>query len=731
MDRPDHEKDLELRHGWKHTYEPHSCRHCDWIVIKESELKAGEDLQGHQLSSLSNVYLADSISDAVLARDEGCALFEYLLDEINSKGLSFDILDLDGSRAVYGSFTDGRLKLSHNLDEYDSKSPMRFLNVAVPSGTPTEPLECDPGSPNAFQVARKWISTCLSSHPHCRLPPLPPGTKPFAPTRLLQVGEHGVKLVESSDEGDEAQTWCALSYVWGGDQPVKTTRENLSAHYDNIPFDKLPRTIRDAVRVCRGLDIRYLWVDALCIIQGDEQDLRKELGTMSEIYMHATVTISAAWSTKADDGFLHPRGHWYHYCPPIKLKVNVQTRQRSGTEKREEKSMETTETYAHEHAYVDREWRDDPINSRAWTYQEHILSQRMLLYRSTLLEWGCWTVFDSYGLIDPAIKSTRPYPQLSSKLDPNCSSVLSSSIPWSNIISEYSTRHLSVASDRLPGLSAIARIYHRETGKEYLAGLWREDLPLALCWWADGSTSRGMTQDDYFDAESSFQIPSKGLSDYRALSWSWVSINDAVYALSAANEEEFSPNYRPAPEVKVFRAEVTPAYEGGEFDSVASGYIDIQGPMKEVTASLAAQLLQEKASSPGSVSGLCELNVSVGEQGHEVTVVLDAAPQNEELESMRNGTNMPRMWLLMLAEQAEEDEDEEDEEESSYQLNNETAKGPAYQGLVLREVVQGRSDILRRMGYFACCGDSCDGSSCDDGCSDLRKEFRIRRVTIV
>ena len=131
MDRSGQDRVLRLNHGWKHTYEPHSCRHCDWIVLDEVTLKAGEGLRAHQLSSLSNVYLADSISDALLARDEGCPLFEYLLGELIDSSLSLDILDLDGSKIVYGSLTDRGLKLSHKSD---SIILANVLKVLLPSG---------------------------------------------------------------------------------------------------------------------------------------------------------------------------------------------------------------------------------------------------------------------------------------------------------------------------------------------------------------------------------------------------------------------------------------------------------------------------------------------------------------------------------------------------------------------------------------------------------------------
>jgi len=66
------------------------------------------------------------------------------------------------------------------------------------------------------------------------------------------------------------------------------------------------KTIRDAITVTRDLGIRFLWVDALCIIQDSRKgkDWHREASKMRDVYSNAFVTISAETAMDARQGFL-------------------------------------------------------------------------------------------------------------------------------------------------------------------------------------------------------------------------------------------------------------------------------------------------------------------------------------------------------------------------------------------------------------------------------------------
>ncbi|KAF2633363.1 hypothetical protein BU25DRAFT_328761, partial [Macroventuria anomochaeta] len=73
---------------------------------------------------------------------------------------------------------------------------------------------------------------------------------------------------------------AALSYCrrskGGAAYPIRTTRDSLDTHVAGIRANRMTCVVRDAVEVCQALSIRYLWADALYIIQKDHQDWTRE-----------------------------------------------------------------------------------------------------------------------------------------------------------------------------------------------------------------------------------------------------------------------------------------------------------------------------------------------------------------------------------------------------------------------------------------------------------------------
>ncbi|KAK4139350.1 heterokaryon incompatibility protein-domain-containing protein [Dichotomopilus funicola] len=151
-----------------------------------------------------------------------------------------------------------------------------------------------------------WMDECKSFHCECTRDE---DENPPLPTRLLAVGdENGTAPYLYETQANEIGQYAALSHCWGPPEhlPPRTTRENLGLRRLSIPIEELPPTFSEAVQLCRGLGIPYLWIDSLCIIQDDAADWEREAARMQQVYKNAVLTISADGAVNSRVGLFKP-----------------------------------------------------------------------------------------------------------------------------------------------------------------------------------------------------------------------------------------------------------------------------------------------------------------------------------------------------------------------------------------------------------------------------------------
>ncbi|EUC40189.1 hypothetical protein COCMIDRAFT_67400, partial [Bipolaris oryzae ATCC 44560] len=113
---------------------------------------------------------------------------------------------------------------------------------------------------------------CLSTHKLC-----PISERASIPTQLIEMttcaSGSGLKLRLVSSFNPQRKTYAALTYCWGGPQPMQLSQNNIEFYQESITWRDLPATIRDALETTHRLGVQYLWVDSLCIIQdaGDDK----------------------------------------------------------------------------------------------------------------------------------------------------------------------------------------------------------------------------------------------------------------------------------------------------------------------------------------------------------------------------------------------------------------------------------------------------------------------------
>lgn len=161
-----------------------------------------------------------------------------------------------------------------------------------------------------------------------------------------------------------------LSHCWG--RPTEeekkrfcTTRENYRDRLQGFSYNKLPRTFQDAVRVTRLLGKQYLWIDALCIIQGPDGDWKSEARTMEDVFACAYCTIAASSARGWGDGFLKPNLDF--------LGIGMQ-------------GIPSKPTCACD---FERDVDEGALVKRAWVLQERVLSRRILHFAAAHTYWEC------------------------------------------------------------------------------------------------------------------------------------------------------------------------------------------------------------------------------------------------------------------------------------------------------------------------------------------------------
>ena len=369
---------------------------------------------------------------------------------------------------------------------------------------------------------RRQLQICYDTHDACRL-----SRKDFTPSHLIEISHcssspSGFTLRLTKDIQGSAP-YAALSYCWGGDQELKTTQKTIHAHLKSISQDAIPATISDAVQVAYDLGFRYFWVDALCLIQDlRPNELHTLIAEIPQIYRHASLTIAAYSSEKADQGFLHRRNI---RNIPTESSTSGDLSEHQILIKRLHGRSGLAMMRFYKHASESSGFVG-PIDRRGWTLQERILSRRYLIFSDSVTQWTCnkcitqnrhptdggseWWLrcsgvphFSVQRMLDNQIRLWKEGERNNQNSKKNFHHL------WRALVQVYTNRHLGSLGDRPIAISALAdELGSRE---DYAAGLWLSNLATDLCW-----------------GISRFPSINKPVTTYYAPSWSWWSVSKAI-----------------------------------------------------------------------------------------------------------------------------------------------------------------------------------------------------------
>ncbi|KAM0451676.1 hypothetical protein ACHAPV_009825 [Trichoderma viride] len=284
------------------------------------------------------------------------------------------------------------------------------------------------------------------------------------------------------------------------------------------------------IALARTLDIQYVWIDSICIVQDNVADLRGELVNMAQYYQPALFTLAAELESKPDNEEMSiPRP----FTRLVRLPYREGGKQRG-------------------HYYVLKQSRRTKVQyltqvnqsvllSRGWVFQEWFLSPRILHLTpsNTFLECRAQAPF-TVGNQDVNAPDTTPNMPIifnSQRLQESwfgLKSQLSSSSKlelrvWYELMAQfYSRLSLTKASDHLNAIAGIAAEFTNVMNglsfsssatdllestttcshSSYASGLWLPDIHHGLLW-------RGASE-------------ALKVCDCGAPSWSWLALKGQI-----------------------------------------------------------------------------------------------------------------------------------------------------------------------------------------------------------
>ncbi|KAL6709017.1 hypothetical protein ACN47E_002144 [Coniothyrium glycines] len=294
-----------------------------------------------------------------------------------------------------------------------SSSPPRWLR-------PVPPL-IDVNQP------KKWLQICSHLHSE-RCGKLRRDPVPYL--KLIDCKTKEVVWAQAND------TYVALSYVWGKGKNTATST--------------YPKTVLDAIKFTQALGYNLLWVDQYCIDQSNTPEVEQQLQQMDAIYKEAVVTLIAAAGGHADYGL-----------------VGVSRERQSAPSVVVPQGYLSALRGIPDMSDINCTW-----TTRAWTYQEGLLSSKRLVFTESQLYFECQGLY-CMEMLDISVQTWEdmhhhdaPHLKAQYRAVPHMGIFPLGGCgvnPWEigHRINEYSQRTLTFKADILKGILGILKAFER------------------------------------------------------------------------------------------------------------------------------------------------------------------------------------------------------------------------------------------------------------------------------
>ncbi|KAF7441178.1 hypothetical protein PC9H_001527 [Pleurotus ostreatus] len=327
----------------------------------------------------------------------------------------------------------------------------------------------------AIDLVKKWLNLCVAHHHDVCEEVWWRDRDEELPSSVRMIDVKKMAIVPYSPRS----RYVALSYVWGGvGAEYQSMRDNISQRMTPGGLDEsiLPATIVDAIELCRRLGERYLWVDALCIIQDSAADKAVQIGVMELIYGGSFVTVFAIG------------GHNAHAGLPGLRKGTRTRHQRIERIQNLRLSVPLTTLAS---VLAQSVW-----GTRGWTYQEVMLSRRRLFFTDEQVYFECLREVFSEDVVAenthvPGSNHPLRYTGIGGftfNTRPRGGTAHEFTAGYVVVVREYTQRNLTNELDAIDAVSALTRAIAKAfnlgggASKAFRYGMLITDLNQTLFW---------------------------------------------------------------------------------------------------------------------------------------------------------------------------------------------------------------------------------------------------------
>ncbi|KAH8880921.1 HET-domain-containing protein [Thozetella sp. PMI_491] len=345
------------------------------------------------------------------------------------------------------------------------------------------------------EVLQQWYSDCITDHGEkCSSPQYLQLLPSSRPDYFIDTAANCLVSARAN------APYAALSYVWGQIKMLNVTAANLirlqqpGAFEDPVIRKDLPRTVLHAIYLTKRLKgLRYLWVDALCIVQDDEEIMNTHLVQMGSIYANASIVITNMDGKDADHGLRGLQG-----APgPVPRQIEqsaIPFGDRTFVER----------LHMGNYRYLSK--RQNLYLERGWTFQEHFFARRCICFENDSVWFQCCRSIEHEDHKKPDLpKRERDW-----ILDVGYPSIT----VLSRLIGDFNRRQLSFPQDCLLAIAGIAPCYTKIFTGGFVSGLPEMFIDAMLLWQPASDLVQRISS-------SNTNKPLADLTNTCLPSWSW------------------------------------------------------------------------------------------------------------------------------------------------------------------------------------------------------------------